>query len=93
MTHYSEEIRKCGRIMKEKLKRLSLWSIVVAVVIFVSSYFIYHYIAPDGSFTTVFQEEPGKPFVTQLWASLGVLFLFAGIFIRMIAGIFYPEKK
>ena len=79
--------------MKEKLKKLSLWSIVLALAIFVSSYFIYHYITPDGSLTTVFQEEPGKPFVTQLWANLGVLFLFAGIFCRMIAGIFYPENK
>ena len=79
--------------MREKFKKLSRWSFVLAIGIFVFSFFLFHYVMPDGTITLVFQEKPGKPMVTLLWSILGTCFLFSSILSRMIAGIFYPEKK
>ena len=79
--------------MKKKFMKLSGWSFALALIIFLLSYFMFHYVLPDGTITTVFQEEAGKPMVTALWAILGVLFLFTGILSQLIARIFYPEKK
>ena len=79
--------------MKKKFQKLSLWSLVLALAIFVFSYFLYHYVTPTGAITTVFQKEPGKPLVTELFSILGTLFLFGGIFSGMVARIFFPEKQ
>ena len=79
--------------MKEKFKKLSTWCIVLALAIFAFSYVLYHYATPEGIIGTVFRQQPGKPFVTQLWANLGVMFLFGGILCRMIAKIFFSDKS
>ena len=78
--------------MKQKFKTLSLWSFALALAIFVFSYFLYHYVTPEGAVTVVFQPEPGKPLVTELFAILGTLFLFSGILSAMIARIFFSDK-
>ena len=78
--------------MKQKFKTLSLWSFVLAMAIFVFSYFLYHYVTPEGAVTMVFQQEPGKPLITELWAILGVMFLFSSILSAMIARIFFSDK-
>ena len=79
--------------MKQKFKKLSLWSFVLALAIFVFSYFLYHYMLPDGTFTTVFQKQPGKPLVTELFSILGTLFLFSSILSMMISRIFFPKES
>lgn len=78
--------------MKRKFQKLSLWSFVLAAIIFVTAYILFHYMTPEGIFTMTFREEPGKPMVTELLAMLGVLFLFSGILNAMIAKIFFSEK-
>lgn len=77
--------------MKKKLKTLSAWSFVLALAIFFLAFIAYHYITPDGSFSAVFREEAGKPFVSFLLANLGVMFLFNSILDLLITKIFYPE--
>ena len=79
--------------MKKKLLTLSVCCLVLAVVTFVISYVLYHYMLPGGVFTTVWQPTPGKPFVTGMVADLGVLFLFSGILSLLIRGIFFREEK
>ena len=79
--------------MKAKFNRLSTWSFVLAVAIFILSFFVFHYVTPELTISPVFQKEAGKPLVCQLLATLGVLFLFSGILCRMIARIFFPEEK
>ena len=79
--------------MKKKFQKLSVWSFVLALAIFVFSYILYHYATPELTIGTVFHEEPAKPLVTQLWANLGVMFLFSSIFCRMIAKIFFSDKS
>ena len=78
--------------MREKFKKLSRRSFVLALGIFVFSFFLYHYVTPEGAITLVFQQEPGKPMVTLLWSVLGTCFLFSSILSSMIARIFFPEK-
>jgi multisubunit Na+/H+ antiporter MnhB subunit len=77
--------------MNQKFKKLSNVSFVLAVVLFALSFVLFHFLT-DSGFTTVFQQEAGKPFVTEMVADLSVLFFFSGIVCRMIAGIFFPQK-
>ena len=66
---------------------------ITAFIIFIVSYMMFHYMTPNLGFSAVFHNEPSKPFITNMTANLGVLFLFSGIFTRMIANIFYPKEK
>ena len=79
--------------MKKKWLRFSLWNFLLAIVIFVLAFLMYHFVTPDGTISIAFQDEAGKPLVTMLLAVLGVLCLFAGIMGQMVARIFYPDKE
>ena len=81
-----------GIIMKKKLKKLSIISFITSILIFAGSYFMYHFLTPEG-FTLAWHAECGKPFVTELFANLGVLFLFTGIISLMILKIFFSEDR
>ena len=80
--------------MNQKYKTLALWCLLLALVTFVLSYLIYHFTLPGGFFTITLQWQPtpGKPFVTQMVADLGVLFLFGSVMSLLIGRIFFPEK-
>lgn len=78
--------------MKKKCTALALWSFAIALAIYVFTYFVYHYMGPDGTWVTVFQEEPVKPFVTQLLGIWGVMFQFAGVMGLLVGRIFFSEK-
>ena len=78
--------------MKNNFKKLSFWSFVLALAIFVFSYILYHYSTPYGWFTSVWQPVPGKPLITFLFSMWGVMFLFSGVINLLIAKIFFPDK-
>ena len=78
-------------MMKEKFRKLSTRCFVLAIVLFALSFVMFHFLT-DSGFTTVFQTEAGKPFVTEMAADISVLFFFAGILCRMIAKIFCSEN-
>lgn len=77
--------------MKKKWIRLGLICITLALVLFALSFGLFHYLT-DSGFTTVFQSEAGKPFVTEMVADLGVLFLFGGCMSLLASRIFYSDK-
>ena len=79
--------------MKKKLILLSRWSFALAFGVFTLSYCLYHYLSPDGTFTSVYQTAATKPVVTLLVAIWGVLFLFTGALSRLIAHIFFSSEK
>jgi len=79
--------------MSKKLKKLSLWSLVLALVDFVIAFIFFHFISPDGVFTPVFREEPGKPMVSLLFGIKGVLFLFSSMMSALVNRIFYLEEQ
>jgi len=78
--------------MSKKLKKLSLWSLVLALADFVIAFVFFHFISPDGVFTPVFREEPGKPMVSLLFGIKGVLFLFSSMMSALVGRIVYGEK-
>jgi multisubunit Na+/H+ antiporter MnhB subunit len=77
--------------MNQKFKKLSNVSFVLAVVLFALSFVLFHFLT-DSGFTAAFQQEAGKPFVTEMAADLGVLFFFCSILCRMIAKIFFSDE-
>ena len=78
--------------MRKKCNTLALWSFAIALAIYVFTYFLYHYLSPDGGFTTVFQETAAKPFVTLLFGIWGVTFHFAGVMSLLVGKIFFSDK-
>ena len=79
-------------MMRRNCIRLSLCSFGWALGLFVFSYFLYHYTLPTGGFTTTWQPEPGKPWITFLFAVWGVTFLFAGVMSLLVGWIFFEKE-
>ncbi|MBE6894050.1 MAG: hypothetical protein E7483_00370 [Ruminococcaceae bacterium] len=75
--------------MKNKLKKLSVVSFVFAVVLFIISFVMFHYITPDNQFSAVWQAEANKPFLTGLFAIWGVMHLFSSVMSILISVIFF----
>ena len=78
--------------MRKKCNTLALWSFVIALVIYVFTYFLFHYLNADGCFTAVYQETVAKPFVTLLFGIWGVTFHFAGVMSLLIGRIFFTKE-
>ncbi len=78
--------------MKSKLLKLSLVSLIIGLVLFGISYYFFHFVTDDG-FTLTFHEEAGKPFVTQMIADLGVLFIFTSAISFISSKIFCDKNK
>ena len=78
--------------MKSKLLKLSLVSLISGRVLFGISYYFFHFVTDDG-FTLTFHEEAGKPFVTQMIADLGVLFIFTSAISFISSKIFCDKNK
>lgn len=79
--------------MRKKCFTMAIASFVLALVIYAFSYFLYHYLGPDGSFGTVFQTTPVKPLVTLYCGMWGVLHQFAAVVSFMIGLIFFPKEN
>ena len=77
---------------RNKLLKFSLYSIIIATIIFVINYFFYHFLT-DDVFTTIFQEEAGKPFVANLIGQLGTLFVFLSGASLLSAFIIFDKKN
>lgn len=77
---------------KKNFQKLALYCLIIGAVVLMVSYFFFHYVTDEG-ITFVFHEEAGKPFVTNLIANFGVLFLFASTMSLMISLIFFKEEK
>ena len=78
--------------MKKKCTILAICSFALALAIFIFSYFLYHYGLPEGGFSSIFREEPAKPFVTLLFGVWGTHFLFASVMSLLVGHIFFKEK-
>ena len=84
---------KGNYVMKQKFRKLSHRCYITALVIFLWSFFLYHFVTPDMTISLEFQHEPGKPLVTELFSILGTLFLFSGMISSMIGKIFFGPDK
>ena len=77
--------------MRKKCNTMAIWSFLIAFLIYLFTYFLFHYMGPDGRFVTVYQETPAKPFVTLLFGIWGVMFHFAGVMSLLIGKIFFSK--
>ena len=64
--------------LQKKLYKLSLVCFIIAVVVFIINYFVFHYVT-DAGITLEWHPEAGKPFVTDLIGQLGASMVFASI--------------
>ena len=78
-------------IMRKKCLILSAASLTLALAIYAFTYYLYHYLGPDG-FGTVFYEEPTKPLVTLYFGIWGVMHQFAA-FTALLVGLIFGGKK
>ena len=78
--------------MRKKFLKLSLFTFIITVFVLAVAFFFFHFITDDG-ITLTWREETGKPFVTQLIGTVGVLFLFASVISVLIAFIFYKKES
>lgn len=77
--------------MKNKFLKLSLWMIIIAAVIFIFNYFFFHFVT-DSGISLTWNPEPGKPFVSNLIGTLGVLFVFGSAVSLMLALIVFNDE-
>lgn len=78
--------------MKKKCNILALCSFIIALLIYIFTYFLYHYLGPDGSFVSVYRETAAKPFITFLFGIWGVTFQFAGVISLLLGKIFFSNE-
>ena len=64
--------------LRKRIYKLSAICFVIAVVVFIINYFVFHYVTDDG-ITLIWHPEAGKPFVTNLIGNLGADMVFASI--------------
>ena len=79
-------------VTKNKLLKLSLYSIIIALVLFLINYYVFHFVTDDG-FTLIFHEEAGKPFVANLIGQLATSFVFLSGESLLSSFIFFKEEK
>ena len=77
--------------MKQKFLKLSLYTLISGLVVFIINYFFYHFVTDEG-ITFTWHEEAGKPFITNLIGNLAILFLFTSIISFIIRQIFYKKN-
>ena len=77
---------------KRKFLKLSLYSFFISIVTFVVTYFCFHYLTDDG-FTTIWHEEAGKPFVTNVLGTFATLMLFLSVASLLIMCVFCSNDK
>ena len=78
--------------MRSRLNKLSIASFVIAFCIFLLSFYIYHFVRTDFSFTFIYKATPDRPYIVLLFGILGVLFLFSSIMSLVVKKIFFSEK-
>lgn len=77
---------------KKNLLKFSLITLVIGIVVLAIAYFFFHFVTDEG-ITLIWHEEAGKPFVTDLIGSLGILFLFSSAVSFISSLVFFKNEK
>ena len=64
----------------------------VGAVFYVLTYIAFHYLT-DAGFTSIKQEEAGKPFVTNCMGTFATLCIFGALVFLLIGLICFKQKK
>ena len=78
--------------MRKKFRILALCSFVLATAIFLFTFYIFHHLTPEMTFTPDRLPEPGKPFITLLFGVWGTFFLFCSVISLVIGAVFFQNK-
>ena len=78
--------------MRKRLLKLSVYELIISAIIFIINYFFYHFVT-DSGIGTVWQPEPGKPFVALLIGIFATLFLFASAISALMAVILFDKNN
>lgn len=63
-----------------------------SLIMYVLTYICFHYVV-DSGFTSIKQEEAGKPFVTNCLGTFATLCIFGAFVFLLIALVAYRENK
>ncbi len=73
-------------VLRKRLNKMAIICLVIAIVVFIINYFVFHYVT-DAGITLEWQPEAGKPFLADLVGQLGLNMLFASIISALSAKI------
>ena len=77
--------------MRKKCNTLAASSFAIAIYVF--TYFLFHYIGPEGQILAEYQKTVSKPFIVLFFGIWGVMFQFAAVMSLLIGKIFFSESK
>ena len=75
--------------MKEGLLYSSLTLFVLALCLFVFTFFVFHYLEQDLKFHKPFKKQPQKPFIANMFGTLATFLFASSIVLLVIALIAY----
>ena len=78
--------------MDKKLLKLSLIFLAIGLVFFLLTYFCFHYVTDEG-FTTTWQPEAGKPFVTLYLGVFATIMTSAAAISALTAITIFKKEK
>lgn len=78
-------------LLRKRLYKLSVACLVIAIIVFIINYFVFHYVTDEG-ITLIWHAEAGKPFITNLIGILGADMVFASIISALCARIVYKKN-
>lgn len=78
--------------MKQKLLKLSIIMIAIALFILLFNYFFFHFVTDEG-ISLIWHPEAGKPFVAELIGDLAVLFIFGSVVSLLLALVVFNDDK
>jgi hypothetical protein len=73
-------------VLRKRLNKMAIVCLIIAVVVFIINYFVFHYVT-DAGITLEWQPEAGKPFFADLIGILGANMVFASIISALSAKI------
>lgn len=73
-------------VLRKRLNKMAIVCLIIAVVVFIINYFVFHYVT-DAGITLEWQPEAGKPFLADLIGILGANMVFASIISALSAKI------
>ncbi len=77
---------------KSKLLKLSLACLIIGLAVLAIAYFFFHFVTDEG-ITLTWHPEAGKPFVTDLIGTLGVLLIWSSAMSLISAFIFFGKGE
>ena len=77
---------------RKNLLKIFLITLIIGLGVLAIAYFFFHFVTDEG-ITLVWHPEAGKPFVTDLIGTFGVLFLWTSVISLIVALVCFKKEK